>query len=420
MPDAARADAATAGRVPRQRAASGGKAAAESGETGATRLSRPGVLFALIGAAGLALPFVQFKPNRIVLGEPVWLSTGLGLPGWLLIAVLAAVLGVGVLARVSLPLRLALAALSTLLVLLALGAVVRQVTPQGNSIARIAPSAGMWLLLLAFALMAADALSRMRPGLGTRWLMLAGVIAGFAAVLLSGWLDGVSVMREYEVRRDLFWREAGRHLLLAFGSLGGALVVGLPLGVALYLRPALRRPVLGVLNILQTIPSLALFGIMIPIFGWIALNLPGAAALGVAGIGVFPALVALFLYSLLPVVSNTLVGLSGASPAARDAAFGLGMTQAQVLRIVLVPLALPVVLAAVRIVLVQNIGMSVIAGLIGGGGFGTFVFQGLNQTAMDLVLLGALPTIALALIAGIALDLLIEALDHRPRDRRSR
>ncbi|MFV0409266.1 MAG: ABC transporter permease subunit [Paracoccus sp. (in: a-proteobacteria)] len=116
-------------------------------------------------------------------------------------------------------------------------------------------------------------------------------------------------------------------------------------------------------------------------------------------------------------MSNTLVGLNGVSPATRDAAFGLGMTSGQVLTSVLIPLSLPVILAAVRIVLVQNIGLAVIAGLIGGGGFGTFVFQGLNQTAMDLVLLGALPTIALALVAGIALDLGVEALDYRGKER---
>ena len=137
--------------------------------------------------------------------------------------------------------------------------------------------------------------------------------------------------------------------------------------------------------------------------------MPGAAQAGVAGIGLFPALVALFLYSLLPVVSNTLTGLTGVNPATREAAIGLGLTRTQLLAQVLIPLALPVLLAAVRIVLVQNIGLAVIAGLIGGGGFGTFVFQGLNQTAMDLVLLGALPTIALALTAGIALDLLVRS-----------
>lgn len=384
-------------------------------------LSRPGLLFAALGLAGLALPLVQFKANRIVLGEGVLLAGAIGPMGWLV----TALLGLGLLAAISgrLPMgmRLALGAGGVVAALLALGAAARFLTPEGNTVARVAPAAGFWLLLLAFALMAADALSRMRLTLGQRWLLLGAAIAVIGGVLWSGWLDGVSVMREYEARKDLFWREAGRHLVLAFGSLGGALLVGLPIGTGIYRAPRLRRPVLGVLNMLQTIPSLALFGIMIPIFGWIAANLPGAAALGIAGIGIFPALVALFLYSLLPVVSNTLVGLRGVPAAARDAAFGLGMTDGQVLRGVLFPLALPVILTAVRIVLVQNIGLAVIAGLIGGGGFGTFVFQGLNQTAMDLVLLGALPTIALALVAGIALDLLVEALDsprtERPTER---
>jgi osmoprotectant transport system permease protein len=381
-------------------------------------LSRPGLLFAALGLAGLALPLVQFKANRIVLGEGVLLGNAIGPLGWGLTALLALALLAGISGRLPFGLRLVLGAGGVVAALLALGAAARFLTPEGNTVARVAPSSGFWLLFLAFALMATDALSRMRLTLAQRWLLLGAAIVVIGGVLWSGWLDGVSVMREYEARKDLFWREAGRHLVLAFGSLGGALLVGLPIGTAIYLLPRLRRPVLGVLNILQTIPSLALFGIMIPIFGWIAANLPGAAALGIAGIGLFPALVALFLYSLLPVVSNTLVGLRGVPPAARDAAFGLGMTEGQVLRGVLFPLALPVILTAVRIVLVQNIGLAVIAGLIGGGGFGTFVFQGLNQTAMDLVLLGALPTIALALIAGIALDLLVEALDQ-PRTERT-
>ena len=383
-------------------------------------VSRPGMLFAAIGLVGLALPVVQFKANRIVLGEGVLLGNAIGPLGWPLTALLALALLAGISGRLPLVLRLALGAAGVVAALLALGAAARFLTPEGNTVARVAPAGGFWLLLLAFALMLADALSRMRLTLGQRWAILGAAVLVIGAILWSGWLDGVSVMREYLARQDIFMREARRHLLLAFGSLGAALLVGLPLGIALYQAPRLRRPVLGMLNILQTIPSLALFGIMIPIFGWVAATVPGAAGLGIAGIGAFPALVALFLYSLLPVVSNTLIGLRGVSPAARDAALGLGMTDGQVLRGVLIPLALPVILAAVRIVLVQNIGLAVIAGLIGGGGFGTFVFQGLNQTAMDLVLLGALPTIALALIDGIALDLLVEALDHRNRTRTDR
>lgn len=370
------------------------------------RLLPPAVLFAMIAMAGLALPLVQFRPNRIVPGEGLAL---LVLPhGPAAATALGAVMALGCWNGWPAALRLGAAAAGLVTVTLALGLAARQLVPPGNMLARVAPAAGFWLLLLAFGLMLADAVNRLRPGLRFRWLLLAAALGMGAAALASGLLDDVSVMREYANRRDVFLREARAHLALAFGSLGLALLLGIPAGIAIFHAPRWRQPVLGALNVLQTVPSLALFGMMIPIFGWIAATLPGAARAGVSGIGVFPALVALFLYSLLPVVSNTLAGLTGVPAETRDAALGLGMTRAQSLVQVLVPLALPVLLAAVRIVLVQNIGLAVIAGLIGGGGFGTFVFQGLNQTAMDLVLLGALPTVALALLAGIALDLLVQ------------
>ena len=127
-------------------------------------------------------------------------------------------------------------------------------------------------------------------------------------------------------------------------------------------------------------------------------------ALGIRGIGAAPAFVALFLYSLLPVVANTVIGLARCRAAANDAARGMGMTDRQRLSAVELPLAFPVILTGIRIVLVQNIGLATIAALIGGGGFGTFVFQGIGQTAMDLVLLGAVPTVALAFAAAVLLD----------------
>ena len=380
------------------------------------RLSRTGLLFATLGGVGLLMPLVQFKANRIVLGEALRLPAALpGGFGWAVAGLLALVLLAGLSQRLTLPARMGLAVVGLAMTVLALGLAAKGLVPEGKSNARLAPAAGVWLLLLAFSLMAADALARMRPARGTRWAVLAGSVALVALCLGSGLLDQISVMVEYAARANLFARALWQHLTLAFGSLALALLVGLPLGILAFQMPGLRRAVLGVLNLLQTIPSLALFGVMIPLFGWIAAHVPGAAQIGVAGIGLFPALMALFFYALLPVVSNTLVGLSSVEPAVRDAAFGLGLTRRQVLFQVQLPLALPVLLAAVRIVLVQNIGLAVIAGLIGGGGFGSFVFQGLNQTAMDLILLGALPTIFLALVAGVALDLLVETLDQRNR-----
>ena len=153
---------------------------------------------------------------------------------------------------------------------------------------------------------------------------------------------------------------------------------------------------------------LALFGLLIAPLAWIAATVPGAAAIGIAGIGATPALLALFLYSLLPVVANTVAGLDGVPPEAEEAARGMGMTDGERLRQIELPLAFPVILTGIRIVLVQNIGLATVAALIGGGGFGVFVFQGIGQTALDLVLLGAVPTVALAFAAGAILDAVVE------------
>jgi len=228
------------------------------------------------------------------------------------------------------------------------------------------------------------------------------------ALLGSGSWDGLSIMKEYANRADSFWTEVGRHVMLAIGSLLAAVVAGLPLGILCHRVPRLRAATLSLLNMVQTIPSIALFGLLIAPLAWIAANIPGASAVGIRGIGGAPAFVALFLYSLLPVVANTVVGLAGVSPAANDAARGVGMTDRQRLFSVELPLALPLILTGIRIVLVQNIGMATIAALIGGGGLGVLVFQGIGQTALDLVLLGALPTVAMAFAAAVILDAGIE------------
>jgi osmoprotectant transport system permease protein len=255
----------------------------------------------------------------------------------------------------------------------------------------------------------------MRPGPGARVLLLAAFlgIAGFT--LAHGTFDKVSVMREYSVNASTFAVAARQHVLLSLGSLGGAVVVALPLGVICHRVPRLRPGVLSALNIIQTIPSIALFGILMAPLGALAAHVPLAAAIGVRGIGAAPAALALFLYSLLPIVANTVAGLKRVSPATVDAALGMGMTRRQTLMSVELVLALPVILTGIRIVLVQNIGLVTVAALIGGGGFGTFVFGGIGQAATDLVLLGAIPTVVLAFSAAVLLDALVERLDRVPQ-----
>ena len=167
------------------------------------------------------------------------------------------------------------------------------------------------------------------------------------------------------------------------------------------------------MNLLQTIPSIALFGLLLVPLSALAIAAPALAALGIGGIGPAPAVIALILYALLPVARSTLAGLAAVPPAAADAARGMGMTGRQLFWRVELPLALPLLLAGLRIVTVQAVGLAVIAALIGAGGLGSFVFEGLGQYAADLVLLGALPAILLALSVDFLLRLLSEALRRR-------
>jgi len=367
-----------------------------------------GVLIAVISTVAAVMPFAAFRANRIVVG----ISKGIfeALPVWeaaLLSLALAAAILVALLKTPNVwRLVASLGILAFLFV--AVGNAASFLTPEGDKLARVSPGGGFWLLLFAFALLAADSFTRLKLAPWLRILTLLLVTAGIALLLWSGTWNSLSILKEYANRADAFWREGQTHIALALGSLVAATVVGIPLGILCQRVASLRATVLNVLNAVQTIPSIALFGLLIAPLAWVAANVPGASAIGISGIGAAPAMVALFAYSLLPVVANTVVGLESVPPAATDAARGMGMTNWQRLTRVEFPLAFPVILTGIRIVLVQNIGLATIAALIGGGGFGVFVFQGVGQTAMDLVLLGAVPTVALAFAAAVILDAIVE------------
>jgi osmoprotectant transport system permease protein len=371
-------------------------------------VDRLGLLAALLALAGAVTPFVAFRPNRIVAGEAMMLWEAL--PAWetALVGVVLAAAAVLAVLRLAARFRLLIGLAALLALAVAVGDAARTLTPPGDTISRTSPGTGFWLLALAFALLASDAVARLKLKPAVRIGLLAAIAAAIAAVLWSGLWNNLSVLREYANRRDEFWREAGTHVVLALGSLVAATVIGVPIGIVCDRVPRLRNAILNTLNAVQTIPSIALFGLLIAPLAWVAANVPGAAAIGIAGIGTAPALVALFLYSLLPVVANTVSGLDGVPADAEEAARGMGMTQTQRLLQIELPLAFPVILTGIRIVLVQNIGLATVAALIGGGGFGVFVFQGVGQTAMDLVLLGAVPTVAMAFAAGIVLDAVVE------------
>jgi len=371
------------------------------------------VIVLIIAAAWLFLPFADFKPNRILPGEPRSIFAALPFVEASILALILAVSIPVTLFRTPTIIRLVLSFVGLGALAIFIGKAGYYLTPEGDKLARIAPGAGFWVFSGAYALLAADALTRMRLGPWPRIAILALVALALGLLLWSGAWNNLSILKEYASRADAFWREGRIHVFLAFGSVIAAIVVGVPLGILCYRHRRLRTVVLNTLNAVQTIPSIALFGLLIAPLGALAAAVPALAALGVSGIGIAPAMLALFIYSLLPVVSNTVVGLVGVPEAANDAARGMGMTDRQRLFSVELPLAFPVILTGIRIVLVQNIGLATIAALIGGGGFGVFVFQGIGQTAMDLVLLGAVPTVALAFASAVVLDAVVEMVSTK-------
>jgi osmoprotectant transport system permease protein len=183
------------------------------------------------------------------------------------------------------------------------------------------------------------------------------------------------------------------HVVLVASSSAIAIVVGVGVGILSTRHARLRRLSVAIANVFQTIPSLALFGFLLPV-----------PLIG--GIGKRTAIISLVLYSLLPILRNTIVGIAGVDARLREAAVAMGMTDLQLLRLVELPLAAPSILAGVRIALVTNIGTAVIAAVIGGGGLGVLIFRGVASVDTTEILAGAIPAAALALIADATMSLL--------------
>src|SRR5205807_3536738 len=199
----------------------------------------------------------------------------------------------------------------------------------------------------------------------------------------------------------------GQHLYLVAISTGSAIVIGVPLGVLLTRRPAWRGPVLGMANVFQTVPSLALFGFLIP--------LPF-----IGGIGARTAIVALVFYALLPIIRNTVTGILGVDANVREAAVAMGMTDRQVLFQVELPLAMSVILTGVRVAVVITIGVAIIAAEVGAGGLGEYIFRGLRLNDNRLLLAGAVPSALMALVADFGFGLIEKRFDTSVQRARKR
>ncbi len=374
-------------------------------------------LFVLLLLAAFGLPFLSYAPNRLLSGKSISLISLLHGPAlWLLLPLLAlAVLSLLTPTRNRARLTACVAAVLLAMIFWLSGYTAQQLALQGSPLARTSWSSGCALMAALSGLIAADAMMRITPS--HLWRILGNVLVLLPAALLlfTHQLDQLSLLKEYHNRQEVFDAALLQHLTILLATMVPALLIGVPLGVLCFRSTRWQGLIFSTLNIIQTVPSIALFGLLIAPLAGLAAALPWLANLGISGIGMAPAIVALVLYALLPLVRSVVAGLQSVPASVIESASGMGMTRGQIFFGVQLPLALPLFLTGVRILAVQTVGMAVVAALIGAGGFGAIVFQGLLSSALDLVLLGVIPVIAMAVIVDSLFKFIISMLEVTAR-----
>lgn len=246
------------------------------------------------------------------------------------------------------------------------------------------------------------------------WVLLSTEVKGSLKIFVSlfvlltffgfGYFPMLGFYKEYINRQATFFLELQRHMSLAVSSLLFALVPGIYLGYQSTRHPRLREWIMGFVNGFQVAPTLSMLALLMIPLASLGQSFPFLRAWGVKGVGFLPAFIVLSLYALLPITSNTYTAFKQLDPSVMDSAKALGMSSKQIFRKVSFPLALPFIITGVRIAFIQNIGNTILAGLVGGGGMGSLIFLGLAQSATDLILLGSLPVVLMALGFEVILE----------------
>lgn len=371
-------------------------------------------LVVLLIAAGSGLAFLSHAPNRLISGQGISLFSLLH--GFALLLVIP-VFFLLLLSFISPSRRSHLLVLLMAEILLAalvgLSGHTALVLTGGDedSLARTSFGSGFWSCAALALLIASDAISRLTRSHSWRILLNVQIAVPVILLLASGQLSQLSLLKEYDNRSDVFNAALWQHLGILLGTLLPAILIGVPLGLICTNSARWKAVILPLLNIIQTIPSIALFGLLLAPLAGLAKALPWLSAIGISGIGVAPAIIALVLYSLLPLVRSVIAGLGSVPENVLESARGMGMSRSQVFFKAQIPIALPVILSGIRIVAVQTVGMAMVAALIGAGGLGAIMFQGLLSSALDLVLLGVIPAILMAVIVDGLFKFLVSILE---------
>jgi osmoprotectant transport system permease protein len=345
---------------------------------------------ALYGMGWLAL-----APNRLLPGQPIPAVQALGGTAHLIaVLVVASALGGRRPAGRVLALALVGAAIAAALIGTGLGA--GTLMAGRPPAARVALGAGFWLCLSALTALAIDH-ARHAGARGGPVLVAAGLLGFVAIGFAAGLFDDLSLAVEYRTRLAQVNAAFRQHIVLALGALALALAVALPLGWAAFRSPRVEAVANAVLGVVQVTPAIALFGLLVPLIAGLLGLAPALREIGIRAIGPTPALVGVAIYLALPLLRGLLAGLKSTDPAIVETAQAMGMSPARTIMEVRIPLGLPILFGALRLAAVQSIALMTLGGLIGAGGLGAIVFEGMSQLAADLILLGAIPIVGLAL-----------------------
>lgn len=362
-----------------------------------------GVAFGAIGLAAFFLPFASVSRSRIATGEMLGIldvldTVGLALAvlPWVGVLIFSLAHGAALRRRDALA-RGLFASAALVAVVYASGRAAGPALAGVGEFARYSLGPGVWLV--AFAAFTIVIASRREAGQGALagWALAFAAPAGIALMAVFGSLDRLGIMVEYHNLGDRFWPAVGQHVVYTAAAIGIAGVLGVLLGILAYRNPRAARPVFAVASAFQTVPGLALMGLLVLPLASLSRAVPGLRSLGVGGLGWAPVVVALSLYALLAIVRNTYAGLASVPAATLEAGAGMGMTQRQLLRRVLFPLARPIVFSGIRTASQQTVGNATLGAFVAAGGLGPLIFLGLAQQATDLVLLGSIALVVLAL-----------------------
>ncbi|HFR4114780.1 TPA: ABC transporter permease [Yersinia enterocolitica] len=374
-------------------------------------------LVILMILSGVGLSFVSHAPNRLISGQGISLISLITGPVWWLLMPILMLASFAFFKQSTVLYWVTILIAELLLfgLLLLAGTTATQLAGGEESLVRTSLGGGFWLMSGMSILIAIDSLSR--AVVNPIWRSMANVLLLLPVVILlaSGQLDQLSLLKEYVNRQDVFNDALWQHLQILLATLVPAMLLGIPLGLFCFRSPHFQPAVFSALNIIQTIPSIALFGLLIAPLAGLAAAIPWLAEHGVSGIGLAPAIVALVLYALLPLVRNVVAGLDAVPDSVVESARGMGMTRSQLFFRVQIPIAMPLIVSGVRIIAVQTVGLAVVAALIGAGGLGAIVFQGLLSSALDLVLLGVIPVVVMAVVVDSLFKFIVIFMDTSHR-----